>query len=266
MQSLAPSDLSILLIEPSAMQRKVITSELNAEGISKIDTAGSGKEAIEYIKQITPDLIISSLYYPDGSATELLASIRRVKQFETLPFMLISSETRREQLESFKQSGIVAILPKPFTRNHLGMAINATIDLLSHDELELELYDVDTLRVLVVDDSSLARKVIKRVLNNLGIHQIAEAHDGSQAIQKLNSQTFDLIVTDYNMPEVNGLELAEYIRHSEQHSHLPILMVTSEANDAHLSHVSQSGVNAITDKPFEPNTVKRLLKTLLDGN
>ncbi len=266
MQSLAPSDLSILLIEPSAMQRKVITSELNAEGISKIDTAGSGKEAIEYIKQITPDLIISSLYYPDGSATELLASIRRVKQFETLPFMLISSETRREQLESFKQSGIVAILPKPFTRNHLGMAINATIDLLSHDELELELYDVDTLRVLVVDDSSLARKVIKRVLNNLGIHQITEAHDGSQAIQKLNNQTFDLIVTDYNMPEVNGLELAEYIRHSEQHSHLPILMVTSEANDAHLSHVSQSGVNAITDKPFEPNTVKRLLKTLLDGN
>lgn len=265
MRNLSPADLKILLIEPSALQRKIITQELNSEGITEIDTTGSKAEALEYLHRITPDLVISSLYFKDGSATELLAEIRSNSEYETLPFMLISSETRREQLESFKQSGIVAILPKPFTRENLGMAINATLDILCTDELDLELYDVDTLRVLIVDDSKLARKVIHKVLSNLGITHIMQAEDGSEAIEKLGQHSFDLIVTDYNMPEVNGLELTEHIRHSEAYSHLPILMVTSEANDAHLSHVSQSGVNAITDKPFEPETVKLLLKNLLEG-
>ena len=77
---------------------------------------------------------------------------------------------------------------------------------------------------------------------------------------------FDLIVTDYNMPQINGKELTEYIRNSSEHSHLPVLMVTSEANDTHLSNIAQSGVNAMCDKPFEPHTVRKLLYQLLDQN
>jgi len=101
---------------------------------------------------------------------------------------------------------------------------------------------------------------------NLGVINITEACDGSEAIIKLGEQPFDLVVTDYNMPEVNGLELTEHIRQSDSYSHLPVMMVTSEANDAHLSHVAQSGVNAIADKPFEPEFVKRILGRLLEGD
>jgi len=111
----------------------------------------------------------------------------------------------------------------------------------------------------------MARKVVSRVLGNLGVQRITEAADGSDAIELLSQQTFDMVVTDYNMPEVNGLELTEHIRQSDTYSHLPVMMVTSEANDAHLSHVAQSGVNAIADKPFEPELVKRLLARLLEG-
>lgn len=265
MSHLSPADLSILLLEPSAMQRKVICSELNAEGVNKIDSCESLADAARYLQRITPDLIISALHFSDGTAAEFLAKLRGTQQFETLPFMLISSEQRRDQLEVFKQSGVVAILPKPFSRQHLGIAINSTLDLLSHDELDLDLYEADKLRVLVVDDSRMARKVVSKVLRNLGIQQITEAVDGSEAIARLARQSFDLVVTDYNMPEVNGIELTEHIRTSSELSHLPVLMVTSEANDAHLSQVAQSGVNAMTDKPFEPNTVKHLLKNLLEG-
>lgn len=220
---------------------------------------------MDRIRAVRPDLVISALHFEDGTAVELLKQIRNDANLEDLPFMLISSETRREQLELFKQSGVVAILPKPFNRQHLGNAINATLDLLSAEELELELYDIDQLRVLVVDDSRMARKVVSRVLGNLGVQRITEAADGSDAIELLSQQTFDMVVTDYNMPEVNGLELTEHIRQSDTYSHLPVMMVTSEANDAHLSHVAQSGVNAIADKPFEPELVKRLLARLLEG-
>lgn len=265
MQQLSPADLRVLMIEPSAMQRRWITNELTESGIHMIDNATNEHEALDYLARCAPDLVISSLYLPDGTATDLLAKIRANPSQETLPFILISSESKREQLEVFKQSGVIAILPKPFSQDQLLVAITSTIDILSEDELDLELYDVDTLRVLVVDDSKLARKVITRVLGNLGIQHIDQAEDGAQAINLLKERDFDLIVTDYNMPEVNGLELAEHVRDSETHSHIPVLMVTSEANDAHLSHVAQSGVNAITDKPFEPDTVKQLLASILDG-
>ena len=120
------------------------------------------------------------------------------------------------------------------------------------------------IRVLVVDDSRLARNHIKRVLSNLGIQHLTEAEDGQQAIEILKQQMFDLVVTDYNMPEVNGRELTQYIRENSQQSHIPVLMVTSEANDTHLSNIAQSGVNAMCDKPFEPELVKALLFKLLE--
>ena len=265
MHSLSPSDLNILLVEPSAMQRKIIIQQLQKEQVNAIDCAASCQEALERIRTVTPDLVISALHFEDGTAQDILQTIRNEPRLEELPFMLVSSETRREQLEQFKQSGVVAILPKPFNRQHLGNAINSTLDLLSADELELELYDIDQLRVLVVDDSRMARRVVSKVLSNLGVQNITEADDGSRAIELLEQRTFDLVVTDYNMPEVNGLELTEHIRNSDFYSHLPVMMVTSEANDAHLSHVAQSGVNAIADKPFEPELVKRLLARLLEG-
>ncbi len=264
MSSLCVSELDILLVEPSAMQRKIIMQQLQDEKVMTISTASNMHEALEKIIRRPPDLVISALHFDDGTAVNLLGAIRRLPKLEELPFMLISSETRKEQLEVFKQSGVVAILPKPFTRQHLGSALNATLDILGSDEIELEYYDVESLRVLVVDDSRMARKVIRRVLSNLGIENFFEACDGSEAIELLKRETVDLVVTDYNMPEVNGIELAEHIRHSEFLAHLPILMVTSEANEAHLSQVAHSGVNALTDKPFEPETVKRLLVQLLN--
>ncbi|GAA0693371.1 response regulator [Marinobacterium maritimum] len=264
MSTLCISELNILLVEPSALQRKIMIQQLRDEQVTAIDTAASLHEALEKMLKVTPDLVISALHFDDGSAVELLGAMRRLPQLAEIPFMLVSSETRKDHLEVFKQSGVVAILPKPFTRQHLGSALNATLDILDPDHIELEHYDIENLRVLVVDDSRMARNLIRRVLGNLGIRHLLEATDGSEAMQVLARETVDLVVTDYNMPEVNGLELTEFIRRSELHAHLPVLMVTSEANEAHLSQVAHAGVNALTDKPFEPETVKRLLVQMLD--
>lgn len=264
MSQLSPSELSILLVEPSDTQRKIITHRLRDEGIASIQTAASISEAKNIIKRHKPDLIASAMHFDDGSATEFLHYLKSDVRYQDIQFMLVSSETRREQLEVFRQSGVVAILPKPFYSEHLGTALNATIDLLSHDELELSHFDVQDLRVLVVDDSRMARNVVKRTISNLGMKLITEAEDGAQAIALMKQHMFDLVITDYNMPSVDGLALTQYIRNESQQSHIPILMVSSEANDAHLSNVSQAGVNALCDKPFEPQLVKKLLQQLLE--
>ncbi|KAF7786650.1 two-component system, chemotaxis family, response regulator CheY [Pseudoalteromonas rubra] len=264
MNELLSSDLSILLLEPSQTQRRIISNELQEEGIRNIESVDTLAAAIESLNNSKPDLVISALYLPDGEALTLLQHIHTELADHQLPFMLVSSETRRIQLEAFKQSGVVAILPKPFNKTHLGKAINATLDILSPEELELDLYDIQELRILVVDDSRLARNHIRRVLNNLGATRISEAEHGAEALTILEDTMFDLIITDFNMPEVNGQELAEAIRNSNEHNHVPILMVSSEANETHLANIAQSGVNALCDKPFEPQVVKQLIYQLLE--
>ncbi|ABM01360.1 response regulator [Shewanella amazonensis] len=266
MHQLSPGELSILLVEPSDTQRKIIIASLKNEGILNIETAGGFDEARQILTEHKPDLIASAMHYSDGDALKLLTYIKSDSRCQDIQFMLVSSECRREQLEVFRQSGVVAILPKPFSKEHLGKALNATIDLLSNDELDLDHFDVQDLRVLVVDDSRMARNIIRRTLSNLGMRQIVEACDGAEAIELMREQMFDLVVTDYNMPSVDGLELTQFIRNESQQSHIPILMVSSEANDAHLSNVCQAGVNALCDKPFEPQLVKQILYQLLDAN
>ncbi|WP_286232733.1 response regulator [Thalassotalea sediminis] len=264
MTSIQPSELSILLIEPSDTQSKIIINHLKQHDITEITLAKTFSDALQQIERHQFDLIASAMYFDQGTALDLLKHVKSSERNNETAFMLVSSEYRRESLEEFKQSGVVAILPKPFTSDHLHAAINNTIDLMSAEEMELDYFDVHEIRVLLVDDSKLARNHIRRVLNNLGLLKVSEAKDGSEAISMLNENMYDLVVTDFNMPEIDGRQLTKYVREQSQQSHIPILMVTSESKDTHLANIEQDGVNALCDKPFEPETVKQILYTLLD--
>ena len=139
----------------------------------------------------------------------------------------------------------------------------ASIDLLNPEgELSVDV-DLDSLRVLLVDDSATARRHIRHVLENLGMQNFIEAENGREAVALLAETMVDLVVTDYNMPEMDGKELVEYIRTQSWQNSVPILMVTSEGNAGRLAAVEQAGVSAICDKPFEPRLVKRLIEQAL---
>lgn len=265
MQTVDISDLSVLLIEPSAMQNKVIVQHLRQQGIGKIEGISTGQEALEVLQHYCPDLIISSLYLPDMTAVELLESIRHDDLLSHVPFMLVSSESSFRVLDTIRQAGVVAILPKPFAHEDLRNALRASIEFIDPQKISLEHYDIENIRVLVVDDSPLARKHITRVLNNMGIEKIIQAEDGEQAIKLFieHQSNFDLIVTDYNMPNVDGQQLVTYIREKLKNNLIPILMVTSEDNQTRLNNVHKAGVSAICDKPFDPQTVKEMLYRVL---
>ncbi len=260
------SDLSILIIEPSRTQLKVIKNHLIEEGIANIDCATSGLEALDTITNYQYDLIISSLYLADMTAVDLIGKIKKIDTAKSIPFMLISSEVRLSALEPIRQAGVVAILPKPFNHDDLKHALRTTIEYIDPRELSLENFNVEDIRVLLVDDSSMARKHIIQVLNGMGIIQITQAENGREGIDifSQSERGFDLIVTDLNMPEMDGIELTETIRHELDNPYIPILMVTSEHNKARISNVHQAGITGIFDKPFDPQTVKEVLKRVLD--
>ena len=267
MHSVNIHDLAILLIEPSITQLKVIMQHLHSEGITHIEGVASGNEALASLGNHRPDLIISSLYLPDMTAVELLEQIKHDETLSQIPFMLVSSESSFRILDAVRQAGVVAILPKPYAHKDLKNALRA-IEFIDPQEIDLAHYDVENIRVLVVDDSILARKHICRVLNNMGIVKITQAADGKQGAEIFaqSQDEFDLIVTDLNMPVMDGQGLIQYIRRDLGNAIIPILMVTSEDNQTRLSNVYKAGVSGIFDKPFDPQTVKEMLFRVLDDD
>ncbi len=257
------SELTIAVIEPSAMQGRLIEAELKKLGISKVIYQHCGQAALASMHQDVPDLVISAMYLPDMTGAEVVGAMRADSCLENIPFMLISSETKFSMLDPIRQAGVIAILPKPFDPGDLRRALYSTVEFISPDENALSDIALDDLKTLVVDDSPLARKHISRVLSNLGIHNIATAENGVQAVTLIESTFFDLVVTDYNMPEMDGENLTRYIReHSTQRS-IPILMVTSEGDQSRLSAVQQAGVSGICDKPFDTLSVRKIIRQLL---
>ncbi len=262
MSTVKLNELLVVLVEPSKTQQRIIARQLAEIGIRNIETAGNGNQALTLIADLRPDLVVSTLYLPDMTGTDLVHSLREDKDLQQIAFMLISSETRFRYLDPIRQAGVIAILPKPFSADALRVALNSTIDYLDDSELDAGEYAPEELDVLVVDDSPLARKHIGRVLRSMGIERISEARDGVEALAMLQQRFFDLVVTDYNMPNMDGRELVDEIRNHSGQASIPIMMVTSEENENRLAAVQQSGVSAICDKPFDPGSVKQLLQQI----
>lgn len=259
----ALGSLAVFLVEPSAAQAKFIAGEFDAVGAGRVRVFESGAAALKAMRESRPDVVVSALYLPDMSGTDLVGRMRRERDLEQVPFILVSSETRPQALEPVRQAGVCAIVPKPFSREQLTTALTTTLDFLRLDgDLPGEI-DSEDLRVLIVDDSAAARKFMRRVLENLGVEKFIEAENGREAIAVLADTQVDLVVTDYNMPEMDGRELVEYIRGQSWQNSVPVLMVTSEANQTRLAAVQESGVSGICDKPFEPAVIKRLLWNML---
>ncbi len=263
MSEIPLSDLYILMIEPSKSQAKYIHRELKAAGITHFDIAADGKSALHIMSQFKPDLVISAMHLPDMPATDLIYAMREDKYLGDVSFMLISSETGFDYLDPLKQAGVTAILPKPFKFEQLKRGLYNTMNMLNPEVLNLGNIIIEDLKVLIVDDSLLARKHIKRVLNGLGIEEILQAEDGIGAVSLLEDHFFDFIVTDYNMPNMDGKALLEHVRTSSNQRSIPVLMVTSEGDKGNLAAVEQAGVSGIFDKPFDSETVRQMIQTIL---
>lgn len=256
------NSLFVLLIEPSRSQRKIVINQFEDLGISQFRSVDTGREALEVIDSEQPDLVISAMFLGDMTGKELVLEMRDNPVSEDTPFMLISTETSFGELDPIKQAGASAILPKPFTAIDLKRAILMIMDWEDPGVIVLADTDITSLQVLLVDDSRMARRLIMRTLNKMGVEHITEAENGRCALPMIQNQHFDLVITDYNMPQMDGHELLMFIRHKSNQMSVPVLMVTTEGDQSKLSAVQHEAVSAIMDKPFDVTSVKHMIESI----
>ncbi|MBF8221190.1 MULTISPECIES: chemotaxis response regulator CheY [Halomonadaceae] len=118
--------------------------------------------------------------------------------------------------------------------------------------------------ILVVDDFPTMRRIVRSLLKELGFTNVDEAEDGQDALSKLRGGGFEFVVSDWNMPNMDGLEMLKQIRADEALKSLPVLMVTAEAKKENIIAAAQAGANGYVVKPFTSATLEEKLNKIFE--
>ena len=121
-----------------------------------------------------------------------------------------------------------------------------------------------TMKILVVDDFPTMRRIVKNLLKDLGFENVDEAEDGAQALEKLRNGGFEFVVSDWNMPNMDGLTMLQNIRADLNLASLPVLMVTAEAKKENIIAAAQAGANGYVVKPFTAATLEEKLNKIFE--
>ena len=120
------------------------------------------------------------------------------------------------------------------------------------------------MNILVVDDFPTMRRIVRSLLKELGFTNVEEAEDGQEALGKLKGGDFEFVVSDWNMPNLDGLEMLKQIRADEAMKALPVLMVTAEAKKENIVAAAQAGANGYIVKPFTAATLEEKLNKIFE--
>lgn len=124
--------------------------------------------------------------------------------------------------------------------------------------------DRSTYKFLVVDDFSTMRRIVRNLLKELGFTLVEEAEDGAVALDKLRSNKYDFVVSDWNMPNMDGLTLLQSVRADPNLKHLPFLMITAEAKKENIIAAAQAGASGYIVKPFTAGTLQEKMDKIFD--
>lgn len=119
------------------------------------------------------------------------------------------------------------------------------------------------MRILIVDDFKTMLKIVETMLKQLGFKHIDEAVDGTQALEKLKTNHYDLILSDWNMEPMTGFELLKQVRADGGLKHIPLILITAESKPENIIAAKKAGVNNYIVKPFNANTLKEKLSAVL---
>ncbi|MBF0288396.1 MAG: response regulator [SAR324 cluster bacterium] len=233
--------MKILIIDQGNTSRAFIRQELSSVANAEFLEAQNSEEGLAAILEHQPDLVTTNLVMADNDGISFAETIRSRTSIAHIPIIVITSSLNEELVKKAFAIGSVDFFMKPFKPGELLKLV---------EDLFLKAETLEGMNVLVADDSSVVREIISRVLHFKGIN-VFEANDGAQAIQILQTNSdIDLVITDYLMPHVNGMELCQHIRKIMKNNQLPIIILTTVGDQSTVNKGIKAGANDYLTKPF----------------
>ncbi|MDX8408696.1 MAG: response regulator [Mariprofundales bacterium] len=233
--------MNILIVDDSAMHRGIIAKELATLTSKTILTASSAREAIDIALDQHPDLITMDLEMEGMDGIAATAKLASYPSCADIPVVVISGKTDPMIRQMAFDAGAINFFTKPFEE---GVLLDFVKEILGKHVKRLE-----GLRILIADDSAISRTMIRRALESQGAI-LCEAEDGIAAVELLNQQPIDLLITDFVMPSMDGLDLTQYVREEMGNADLPIMLVTAASDLNTEVKALNLGVDDFLVKPF----------------
>jgi CheY-like chemotaxis protein len=247
-----------MVVDDSQTIRQIITNELRKMGFEERNITGmsDGQQAQTHLKTEKADLIISDWNMPKMSGLELLKVVKSSPDLKDIPFLMITSESEENKITQAFESGADQYVTKPFKPQLFTETV---------DKLMLTSKEYGDKKVMVIDDSKPMRQIIINNLAQAGFDKknISQAEDGEDALaQLLADEKLDLIITDWHMPKMSGLELLEALKASNDTKNIPVLMVTSEVEKEKVMEAIQKGARHYILKPFNAIDLQSKVKAI----
>ena len=251
----------IFIIEPSRLFRSTICSSLEQIGATTFYADSSDTALMEIIQQ-KPDVIISSVSTGAISGFDLCLILKLMPDYSAIPIIIISSTEEDLAQQEASDAGADYYVTKGA---HTVVRIQEILQEIfpdTHDEIVLDDYlsgNGTRGKVLLVDDSSIVRRIVSNMLKKMNVHHICEAHDGMEALEILEKEQVGLIFTDWNMPRMDGIELVKTIRSYDEHAEMPIVMLTTEGGSQDRERAIKAGASDHISKPFSMEKIKTVV-------
>jgi CheY-like chemotaxis protein/tRNA A-37 threonylcarbamoyl transferase component Bud32 len=279
--------LAVLVVEPSRTQASIIRKQLQSQGIHKVVHVATAQEALQTVRNVCPDAVVSTMVLDQELTGLHLARLLRTEQLPQLPgFVLLHSAAEQSNCSDLSKFGQAVALQKPFKPEQLCDALAVvtgrplTPISVSNEQLGVTMARPMVLppmptpeaaaryagrRVLIVENSDAARRYYRGVVAGLGVVHISEAKDGAEAVAAVSREPYDLVISAYHLPLMDGPSLVRYLKQAPATARLPVIMVTSESDPSKLAALRKDGVAAIADKSLPAELVQGILDQASHG-
>ncbi|MDH5400822.1 MAG: response regulator [Cyclobacteriaceae bacterium] len=245
----------VLLADDSSTARQIIKRELIMMGFEdqNIRDAADGEQALKFLAKTEFHMIISDWHMPNMDGLELLRTVKGDGRLKSIPFLMLTTEAEKDKISKAFESSADQYIGKPFSSAPFQQTIN---------KLLLGSTSYEDKKVLVIDDSAVLRAILAKNLEQVGFlkDNITESKDGEEGLEKMMVDKFDLVITDWYMPKMDGLEFVKLMKDKDHLKNVPLLMVTSEMDGRKELEAFRAGISAYIIKPFTANDLESKIK------
>lgn len=248
-------DRKIFLLDSSQVLLNTLRAGIEPHGC-RVESSIDPASALMRIIRWRPDLLVTGVEMGTIGGFDLCLILKLMPDYAGLPIVVMSSDEGELAQREAADAGADVYLHKD---PDLVKNLRVEMARLFAPSVAPAAPGEKARRVLVVDDSGVMRRIIRNILASLGIADVVEAENGKRALEQMERQAFDLVMTDWNMPVMTGLEFVRAVRRESRWNLLPIIMVTSEGSFAAIAEAEAAGANGYVSKPFSKESLREMV-------
>lgn len=259
------SNISILIVDDEPLNREVFSHTLKKSGYLT-QSVGSGSHALELLKLEKFDLVLLDINMPEINGIQVLEGIKSSKTTRDIPVMMVTAENDNDTVLNCIRLGAADYIKKPvepaLLRSRIWRCMQKHKSFSGAEPGDAPVRQTARARILVVDDDEMHRAIVQHRLaaNN---HIVLQAKNGNEAIDFLEANQIDLILLDVVMPELDGFQVLEKIKSTENNRHIPILMCSADDSPTSIDKCLKAGADDYVLKPFNAALLNARIQSCL---